>query len=79
MTITLDPHDLTRARSDAPLLNDLEKMMPHLMRTVDRIQAGEPLTLSYDDGRTDDGPLTPAKKSRNMLAPRIASPPTSPL
>ena len=64
MTITLDPHDLTRARSDAPLLNDLEKMMPHLMRTVDRIQAGEPLTLSYDDGRTDDGPLTPAKKSR---------------
>ncbi len=65
MTITLDPHDLTRARSDAPLLNDLEKMMPHLMRTVDRIQAGEPLTLSYDDGRTDGGPLTPAiKKSR---------------
>lgn len=62
MTITLDPHDLTRARSDAPLLNDLEKMMPHLMRTVDRIQAGEPLTLSYDDGRTDGGPLTPAGK-----------------
>jgi NAD+ synthetase len=62
MTITLDPHDLTRARSDAPLLNDLEKMMPHLMRTVDRIQAGEPFTLSYDDGRTDGGPLTPAGK-----------------
>jgi NAD+ synthetase len=62
MTITLDPHDLTRARSDAPLLNDLEKMMPHLMRTVDRIQAGEPLTLSYDDGPTDGGPLTPAGK-----------------
>jgi NAD+ synthase (glutamine-hydrolysing) len=62
MTITLDPHDLTRARSDAPLLNDLEKMMPHLMRTVDRIQAGEPLTLSYDDARTDGGPLTPAGK-----------------
>jgi len=62
MTITLDPHDLTRARSDAPLLNDLEKMMPHLMRNVDRIQAGEPLTLSYDEGRTDGGPLTPAVK-----------------
>jgi NAD+ synthetase len=62
MTITLDPHDLTRARSDAPLLNDLEKMMPHLMRTVDRIQAGEPFTLSYDDGPTDGGPFTPAGK-----------------
>ncbi len=62
MTITLDPHDLTRARSDAPLLNDLQTMMPHLMRNVDRIQAGEPLALAYDDGRTDGGPLTPAGK-----------------
>lgn len=63
MTITLDPHDLTRARSDAPLLNDLQTMMPHLMRTVDRIQAGEPLVLAYDEGPTDGGPLTPAGKS----------------
>src|SRR5688500_720258 len=62
MTITLDPHDLTRARSDAPLLNDLQTMMPHLMRTVDRIQAGEPFVLAYDDGPTDGGPLTPAGK-----------------
>jgi NAD+ synthetase len=62
MTITLDPHDLTRARSDAPLLNDLEKMMPHLMRNVDRIQAGEPFALAYDNARTDGGPLTPAGK-----------------
>ncbi|HEY6089444.1 MAG TPA: NAD(+) synthase, partial [Gemmatimonadaceae bacterium] len=60
MTITLDPHDLTRARSDAPLLNDLQTMMPHLMRNVDRIQAGEALALSYDDGPSDGGPLTPA-------------------
>jgi NAD+ synthetase len=59
MTITLDPNDLTRARSDAPLLTDLQTMMPHLMRTVDRIQAGEPLALVYDDAPTDGGPLTP--------------------
>jgi NAD+ synthase (glutamine-hydrolysing) len=62
MTITLDPHDLIRARSDAPLLNDLQTMMPHLMRTVDRIQAGEPFLLAYDAGQTDGGPLTPAGK-----------------
>jgi NAD+ synthetase len=62
MTITLDPHDLTRARSDAPLLNDLQTMMPHLMRNVDRIQAGESVALSYDDGPSDGGPLTPAAK-----------------
>jgi NAD+ synthase (glutamine-hydrolysing) len=58
MTITLDPQDLTRARSDAPLLTDLQTMMPHLMRTVDRIQAGERLLLSYDDTPTEGGALT---------------------
>ena len=69
MTITLDPHDLTRARSDAPLLNDLQTMMPHLMRNVDRIQAGETPALSYDDARTDGGPLTPATKGKKKAAP----------
>jgi NAD+ synthase (glutamine-hydrolysing) len=63
MTITLDPQDLTRARSDAPLLTDLQTMMPHLMRTVDRIQAGERLVLSYDEGASDGGPLTPLDRS----------------
>jgi len=62
MTITLDPTDLTRARSDAPLLTDLQTMMPHLMRTVDRIQAGEPRALTYDDAPSDGGPLTPVGK-----------------
>src|SRR2546430_1802460 len=60
MSISLDPQDLTRARSDAPLLTDLQTMMPHLMRNVDRIQAGERLALSFDDGSTEGGPLTPA-------------------
>src|SRR5688500_9590218 len=63
MTVPLDPHDLTRARSDAPLLTDLQTMMPHLMRTVDRIQAGERLNLSYDDAPSPGGPLTPAGDS----------------
>ena len=69
MTITLDPHDLTRARSDAPLLNDLQTMMPHLMRNVDRIQAGETPALSYDDASTAGGPLTPAVKGKKKAAP----------
>jgi len=62
MTISVDPHDLTRARSDAPLLTDLQTMMPHLMRTVDRIQAGERLVLSYDDEPSEGGPLPPAAR-----------------
>jgi len=59
MTISLDPQDITRARSDVPLLTDLQTMMPHLMRAVDRIQAGERFVLTYDDAPTDGGPLTP--------------------
>lgn len=60
LSISLDPQDLTRARSDTPLLTDLQTMMPHLMRNVDRIQAGERVALNYDDSPTDGGPLTPA-------------------
>ncbi len=60
LTISLDPQDLTRARSDVPLLTDLQTMMPHLMRNVDRIQAGEKRELDYDVEPTDPGPLTPA-------------------
>jgi len=60
LSISLDPNDLTRARSDTPLLTDLQTMMPHLMRNVDRIQSGERVALSYDDAPTEGGPLTPA-------------------
>jgi NAD+ synthase (glutamine-hydrolysing) len=66
VTITLDPEDLTRARSDAPLLTDLQTMMPHLMRTVDRIQAGEPVTLDYDGAspvKTNSGDRKSVKKA----------------
>ncbi len=74
MTITLDPEDLTRARSDAPLLTDLQTMMPHLMRTVDRIQAGERLVLSYDEGASEGGLLTPARsKPKTSKKPAKAS------
>jgi NAD+ synthase (glutamine-hydrolysing) len=65
VTITLDPEDLTRARSDAPLLTDLQTMMPHLMRTVDRIQAGEAMILDYDGAspvKTKPGRGKSAKK-----------------
>ncbi len=64
LTISLDPQDLTRARSDVPLLTDLQTMMPHLMRNVDRIQAGEKRELGYDEERTDPGPLTPPAESQ---------------
>ncbi len=73
MTITLDPEDLTRARSDAPLLTDLQTMMPHLMRTVDRIQAGERLVLSYDEGASEGGPLTPPAPTASKAKAKASS------
>jgi len=47
-TVTLDTSDLTRARVEMPLLTDLQTMLPHLMRTIGKIQTGEPLPLSWD-------------------------------
>ena len=81
LAISLDPQDLTRARSDVPLLTDLQTMMPHLMRNVDRIQAGETRELSYDEERTDPGPLNQpsapakAKSKRESAASRNGSEP----
>jgi NAD+ synthase (glutamine-hydrolysing) len=78
LTISLDPQDLTRARSDVPLLTDLQTMMPHLMRTVDRIQAGERLVLSYDDAPTEGGPLTPADRGARAAGSERAGAPARP-
>jgi NAD+ synthetase len=72
MTISLDPEDLTRARSDAPLLTDLQTMMPHLMRNVERIQLGERVAVSYDDNETDAGPLT--AEPRRAKKPKASTP-----
>ena len=74
MAVTLDTGDLTRARTDAPLLTDLQTMMPHLMRTVDRIQAGERLSLSYDGRVNGDA----AEKAKAQPAGQPAGQPAKP-
>jgi NAD+ synthetase len=47
-TVTLDTAELTRARVELPLLTDLQTMLPHLVRTIGKIQLKEPLPLVYD-------------------------------
>ncbi len=47
-TVTLDTAELTRARVEMPLLTDLQTMLPHLVRTIGRIQVNEPLALTWD-------------------------------
>jgi len=48
ITATLDTSDLTRARVELPLLTDLQTMLPHLVRTIGKIQTGEPTPLDFD-------------------------------
>ena len=55
-TVTLDTAELTRARVELPLLTDLQTMLPHLVRTIGKIQIGEPLSLSYDPPGDDASP-----------------------
>jgi len=47
-TVSLDTSELTRARVEMPLLTDLQTMLPHLMKTIGRIQVNEPMNLTWD-------------------------------
>ncbi len=48
VAVTLDLADLTRARADMPLLNDLQTMLPHLLSSLGDIEAGVPVDLRYE-------------------------------
>jgi NAD+ synthase (glutamine-hydrolysing) len=47
-TVMLDTSELTRARVELPLLTDLQTMLPHLVRTIEKIQLNEPALVTYD-------------------------------
>ncbi|HUQ18828.1 MAG TPA: NAD+ synthase [Gemmatimonadaceae bacterium] len=48
ITATLDTSELTRARVSLPLLTDLQTMLPHLMKTIGRVQVNAPVIEDYD-------------------------------
>ena len=52
-TVTLDTSELTRARVEMPLLTDLQTMLPHLVRTIEKIQLDEPPVLTYDQASSN--------------------------
>ena len=56
----VDLGDLTRARADSPLLNDLRVAMPHLLRMLDAVQRREPVVLSYD-------PAAPPRATHGLM------------
>jgi NAD+ synthetase len=57
-TVTLDTAEITRARAELPLLTDLQTMLPHLVRTIDKIQRKEPLPLRFDPASNGEAPAT---------------------
>ena len=57
----LDLSDVTRARSDMPLLADLETMLPHLRDSLARVESGTPHLLGFDGmGQIDSTATTDA-------------------
>ena len=49
ITSPLDLEDVTRARTDMPLVADLEVMIPHLITNIERIEARISTPAKYDD------------------------------
>lgn len=64
LTVTLDTSDLTRARVELPLLTDLQTMLPHLVRTIGKVQTSEAMPLDYD----------PASKNGSEPIAEVAAP-----
>ena len=56
MTLTIDLGDITRARSDMPLLSDLRTALPHLRRTLDAVEERQPFVAPYDAAETETRP-----------------------
>ena len=54
VTLTIDLGDITRARSDMPLLSDLRTALPHLRRTLDSVEAQEKFVAPYDQAEAED-------------------------
>ncbi|CAN5664230.1 hypothetical protein BH23GEM1_BH23GEM1_02290 [soil metagenome] len=51
VSVTVDMTDVTRARSDMPLLSDFETLLPHMLENVQRIKRGDPVDLQYDKAK----------------------------
>jgi len=62
VALRIDLNDLARARSEMPLLADLQTAMPHLLDNLEQIRAETPAALEYDPAPA--AKKTVAKKSR---------------
>ena len=68
VALRIDLNDLSRARSEMPLLADLQTAMPHLLDNLEQIRAETPAALEYDPAPA--AKKTVAKKSRARVESR---------
>jgi NAD+ synthetase len=72
-TITLDTSELTRARVALPLLTDLQTMLPHLMKTIGKVQTNAPVAEDYDPAsRNGAGPEETDSPNRSNGKPPVS-------
>jgi NAD+ synthetase len=69
-TVTLDTAELTRARVELPLLTDLQTMLPHLVRTIGKIQLKEPLLLRFDPATANGLPASGIVSAKSVGSSR---------
>ncbi|GAC1477187.1 MAG: hypothetical protein NVS1B4_19440 [Gemmatimonadaceae bacterium] len=67
--ISVDLGDVLRARGDMPLIADLEVMLPHLVASIARIDAGEVERVEFDPPPDDEGVAHPPHPSARRRAP----------
>jgi NAD+ synthase (glutamine-hydrolysing) len=72
VTSALDFDDVTRARTDMPLVADLEVMMPHLVANVARIEMRAPAAAEYDAATNAPTPAETARPAPDARAPHGA-------
>ncbi len=60
LTATADLADMTHARTDMPLVADLETMLPHMLASLERIRERVPAVAEFDPA--DDGRASTAER-----------------
>ncbi len=64
VSVTVDMTDVTKARSDMPLLSDFETLLPHMLENVQRIKRGDPVQLEYDKAKKKPAAKKAAKPAK---------------
>jgi NAD+ synthetase len=77
ITATIDLHDLPLARADMPLLADLETMLPHMQREIDRAARHQPAIVGWNAAEQEPAipppqALQPAQSSEAEQPPPFA-------